>query len=192
MGIKQTIIETGEELVEKTTRPGSLYLRTALRKVRRSWKRRQREPETIEGKATFWLTNFAGDAKGLTTEKAQRYIDSGYVTVGGKGKDVERHNQILGHRLRAFGGESEYQLLRQRTSLEKTKDKTGQYIWTYTDWEFVDDMYGNMINDYEWYPHHKVLQDMNNLWKKYSKFNPKYNMKNITSSFCDVDRITGI
>jgi hypothetical protein len=75
---------------------------------------------------------------------------------------------------------------------KETKDKTGQYIWTYTDWEFVDDMYGNMINDYEWYPHHKVLQDMNKLWKKYSKFNQKYNMKNITSSFCDVDRITGI
>jgi hypothetical protein len=53
---------------------------------------------------------------------------------------------------------------------KETKSKTGEYIWKYTDWEFVDDMHGNMINDNEWYPHHKVLQDMNKLWKKYSKW----------------------
>ena len=54
---------------------------------------------------------------------------------------------------------------------KETKDKTGQYIWTYSDWEFVDDMYGNMINDYDWFPHYKVLLDMNELWKKYNKWN---------------------
>ena len=38
--------------------------------------------------------------------------------------------------------------IRNRKAKE-TKDKTGQYIWTYSDWEFVDDLYGNMIYDYD-------------------------------------------
>jgi hypothetical protein len=50
------------------------------------------------------------------------------------------------------------------------KNKTGEIVWRYSDWEFVDDAYGNMINQPEWYPHPAVLKDMNKLWKKYNTY----------------------
>ena len=50
---------------------------------------------------------------------------------------------------------------------KEIKDKTGQYTYKYSDWEFIDDAYGNMINDREWLPHQKELIKYNKLWRKY-------------------------
>ena len=47
------------------------------------------------------------------------------------------------------------------------KDKTGQYTYKYSDWEFIDDAYGNMINDGDWLPHQKEMVKYNKLWRKY-------------------------
>jgi len=50
---------------------------------------------------------------------------------------------------------------------KEIKDKTGQYTYKYSDWEFIDDAYGNMINEKEWLPHQKELIKYNKLWRKY-------------------------
>ena len=50
---------------------------------------------------------------------------------------------------------------------KELKDKTGQYTYKYSDWEFIDDAYGNMINEKEWLPHQKEMVKYNKLWKKY-------------------------
>ena len=50
---------------------------------------------------------------------------------------------------------------------KELKDKTGQYTYKYSDWEFIDDAYGNMINEKEWLPHQKELIKYNKLWRKY-------------------------
>ena len=47
------------------------------------------------------------------------------------------------------------------------KDKSGEYTYKYSDWEYIDDAYSNMINDGDWLPHQKEMLKYNNLWKKY-------------------------
>jgi len=47
--------------------------------------------------------------------------------------------------------------------------------WVYSDWEFVDDMYGNMINSQDWMPAAKTFRDMNEIYKKYKKLTKKGN-----------------
>ena len=50
--------------------------------------------------------------------------------------------------------------------VRKAKD-SHKDVWVYSDWEFVDDMYGNMINSQSWMPAAKTLRDMNEIYKKY-------------------------
>jgi hypothetical protein len=50
-----------------------------------------------------------------------------------------------------------------------------QDVWVYSDWEFVDDMYGNMINSQDWMPAAKTFKDMNEIYKKYKKLTKKGN-----------------
>jgi|TARA_B110000263_G_C15217040_1_gene468037 hypothetical protein len=50
---------------------------------------------------------------------------------------------------------------------KEVRDNTGHYIYKYNDWEYIDDAYGNMINDREWLPHKKELIKYNELWRKY-------------------------
>ena len=47
-------------------------------------------------------------------------------------------------------------------------NKTGEYTYRYSDWEFIDDHYGLMINDWEWLPHPKTYKKYNKLWKQYA------------------------
>jgi len=47
--------------------------------------------------------------------------------------------------------------------------------WVYSDWEFVDDMYGNMINSPSWMPAAKTFRDMNEIYKKYKKLTKEGN-----------------
>lgn len=55
----------------------------------------------------------------------------------------------------------------------------GQVVWMYSDWEFVDDMYGNMINSQGWMPAAKVLLDMNKIYKKYNRLTQKARKYNV-------------
>ena len=42
-----------------------------------------------------------------------------------------------------------------------------EYVYTYTDWEMVDDHYGLMINDWDWNPATKQMKLYNTLWRQY-------------------------
>ena len=50
---------------------------------------------------------------------------------------------------------------------EVKDNKTGEYTYRYSDWEFVDDHYGLMINDWDWLPVSKQMRLYNTLWKQY-------------------------
>ena len=50
---------------------------------------------------------------------------------------------------------------------EVKDNKTGEYIYRYSDWEFIDDQYGLMINDWDWLPQPKTYKLYNKLWKRY-------------------------
>ena len=58
---------------------------------------------------------------------------------------------------------------------EVKSKKDDRYTWQYSDWEFVDDMYGHIVNDEDWMPSKQVLKDINDIHKKYRL--PKYNKK---------------
>ena len=51
---------------------------------------------------------------------------------------------------------------------EEHRDDKGRIIWKRSDWEYVDDQYGHMINDDEYEPHSNTLKKMNQLWKRYN------------------------
>ena len=52
-------------------------------------------------------------------------------------------------------------------SEESKNTETGELIWRRTDWEYVDDTYGLMINDESFYPGKECFKKMNVMWKKY-------------------------
>ena len=56
---------------------------------------------------------------------------------------------------------------RMENQKEVRDNKTGDYIYRYSDWEMVDDHYGLMVNDWDWLPHPKTYKKYNKLWKKY-------------------------
>ena len=62
-----------------------------------------------------------------------------------------------------------------RNRKEVKDNKTGEYTYRYSDWEFVDDHYGLMINDWDWLPHPKIYKTYNELWKQYKL--PNYKSK---------------
>ena len=53
--------------------------------------------------------------------------------------------------------------------------KDNRYTWHYSDWEFLDDQYGHMVNDGGYIPTTQILNDINNIYKKYKL--PKYNRR---------------
>ena len=57
------------------------------------------------------------------------------------------------------------------TQKEIKDNKTGEYIYRYSDWEMIDDHDGLMINDSQWLPSTKQLKQYNQLWKRYEKNN---------------------
>ena len=52
-------------------------------------------------------------------------------------------------------------------SEERKNNETGELIWRRTDWEYVDDTYGLMMNDESFYPNKDCFKKMNVMWKKY-------------------------
>jgi hypothetical protein len=47
------------------------------------------------------------------------------------------------------------------------KNEKGEIYYKYSDWEFVDDAFGNLMNDDIWLPHSDSLIIMNKLWNRY-------------------------
>ena len=47
------------------------------------------------------------------------------------------------------------------------KDEEGTIYYRRTDWDMVDDLYGLLINDEQWWPHPNQFLKMNELWKRY-------------------------
>ena len=47
------------------------------------------------------------------------------------------------------------------------KDKQGRVVWKRGDWEFVDDMYGVIINGDEFFWGKDTYKKFNELWKRY-------------------------
>ena len=50
---------------------------------------------------------------------------------------------------------------------DERMDNEGVTIWRRTDWEYVDDTYGLMINDKSFYPNQECFKKMIVMWKKY-------------------------
>ena len=50
---------------------------------------------------------------------------------------------------------------------EVKDNKTGEYTYRYSDWEFIDDQHGLMINDWDWLPVSKQMRLYNTLLKQY-------------------------
>jgi len=46
-------------------------------------------------------------------------------------------------------------------------NKTGEYTYRYSDWEYVDDHSSLMMNDRQWKPDRTTMIKYNALWKKY-------------------------
>ena len=79
-------------------------------------------------------------------------------------KNITKKVERLRERIEAWCKKNGYDKMENQTEL---KDKTGQYTYKYSDWEFIDDAYGNMINDGDWLPHQKEMVKYNKLWRKY-------------------------
>ena len=60
------------------------------------------------------------------------------------------------------------------------KNEDGEIIWRHSDWDFVDDAYGNMVNDKGWYPHPDSMKKFNELWKRYKlyPYQTRFKMEN--------------
>ena len=71
---------------------------------------------------------------------------------------------LLKERIEDFCNENGYDNMGNQ--VERKNDK-GEIFYRRTDWEYVDDTYGNMINDVEYYPHTNDFKIMNKLWKQY-------------------------
>jgi hypothetical protein len=56
---------------------------------------------------------------------------------------------------------------KHKISKVNLKDKTGQYIYKYTDRKMVEDTLGKINNDIEWFPSKQRIEKYNKLWKHY-------------------------
>ena len=72
--------------------------------------------------------------------------------------------ELLRERIEEWCTLNGYEKMENQTEI---KDKSGEYTYKYSDWEYIDDAYSNMINDGDWLPHQKEMLKYNNLWKKY-------------------------
>ena len=50
---------------------------------------------------------------------------------------------------------------------EIRRDADGIIVWKRSDWEFVDDMYGTIINQNEYHWNKDTYHQLNDLWKYY-------------------------
>ena len=94
-------------------------------------------------------------------------------------KKVDKKVKVLDFKKRKVVGEK---LLRLRSRFEdwtsingweyqdnqaERKNKDGEVVWKRGDWEFVDDMYGIIINGGEFWWDKETYKKFNKLWKRY-------------------------
>ena len=71
----------------------------------------------------------------------------------------------LRKRIEEWANENGYNNIKNQTEVKS--EWSEEYVYTYTDWEMVDDHYGLMINDWDWNPATKQMKLYNTLWRQY-------------------------
>ena len=71
---------------------------------------------------------------------------------------------LLRERIEAWSSKNGYENM---DNINETRNDNGEIIWSRTDWEYVDDTYGLMMNDESFYPNKDCFKKMNVMWKKY-------------------------
>ena len=109
-----------------------------------------------------------GTTKGVTLRICKDTID-----IFANRRNVTKKMEHLRDTIEVFCNANGYDKM-ENYKVRKAKD-SHQDAWVYSDWEFVDDMYGNMINSQDWMPAAKTFRDMNEIYKKYKKLTKKGN-----------------
>ncbi len=71
----------------------------------------------------------------------------------------------LRKRIEKWANKNGYKNIKNQTEVKS--EWSEEYVYTYTDWEMVDDHYGLMINDWDWNPVTKQMKIYNTLWRQY-------------------------
>ena len=79
-------------------------------------------------------------------------------------KNITKKVEKLRERIEAWCNKNGYD--KMGNDVERKNDD-GTIYYKRTDWEMVDDIEGNLINDDQWMPHPNLLIKMNKLWKRY-------------------------
>ena len=79
-------------------------------------------------------------------------------------KNITKKVEKLRERIEAWCNKNGYD--KMGNDVERKNDD-GTIYYKRTDWEMVDDIEGNLINDDQWMPHPNQLIKMNKLWKRY-------------------------
>jgi len=56
----------------------------------------------------------------------------------------------------------------KQSNHEERKDKDDLVVWKRSDWEYVDDVYGSLINDHEVWLDYEAYTNFNRMWKQYN------------------------
>ena len=78
---------------------------------------------------------------------------------------VTKKIKKLRKRIEKWANKNGYKNIKNQTEIKS--EWSEEYVYTYTDWEMVDDHYGLMINDWGWYPITKQIKLYNTLWRQY-------------------------
>ena len=79
-------------------------------------------------------------------------------------KNITKKVEKLRERIEAWCNKNGYD--KMGNDVER-KNEDGTIYYKRTDWEMVDDIEGNLINDDQWLPHPNCYIKMNTLWKRY-------------------------
>tara|TARA_Y100000310_G_scaffold341398_1_gene440408 strand:- start:760 stop:1131 length:372 start_codon:yes stop_codon:yes gene_type:complete len=79
-------------------------------------------------------------------------------------KNITKKVEKLRERIEAWCNKNGYD--KMDNDVER-KDEEGTIYYRRTDWDMVDDLYGLLINDEQWWPHPNQFLKMNELWKRY-------------------------
>ena len=79
--------------------------------------------------------------------------------------NITKKLEHLRGRIEEWANENGYENIKNQTEVKS--EWSEEYVYTYTDWEMVDDHYGLMINDWDWNPVTKQMKLYNTLWRQY-------------------------
>ena len=78
---------------------------------------------------------------------------------------ITKKIKCLRKRIEKWANKNGYNNIKNQTEIKS--EWSEEYVYTYTDWEMVDDHYGLMINDWDWNPVSKQMKLYNSLWRQY-------------------------